>query len=420
MLYNFEEIKKILSEKEESNILFKITNDINILGGKVFLVGGIVRDTLINKQNKDIDIEVHNITPAQLKEILSKYGEVDEIGESFGILKIHNIDIDFAMPRTEKKKGEGHKSFDVSVNPFMGTLEASRRRDITINSLMIDLVSGELVDHFNGITDLENGVIRHIDANTFIEDPLRVFRVCQFASRFNFKVDEETLSLCKNIDICSVSKERVYGELEKAILKSKNPSIFFKTLKQMNKLAPFFNDLQNIWESAFNSSMNAIDSLEDKNMFNVLAILGHSIIEYSILDNSLDNYSKYCSFINRFTNRTNLFKPVFSVIEAIRLQTESHTDSLIRKICFKTLDYSESFKIIIRAIYNSDKERISKFIEKYDCLIKEVETPIIKPDDLLKYGIKPSKEFGILLNKAMNLQINGEKDKDKILTNIIK
>lgn len=167
----------------------KIALDVKNKGGKVYFVGGFVRDKLLGIESKDIDVEVFNISQEQLKDILSKYGDVDEIGKSFGILMLKGIDIDFAMPRTERKTSNGHNGFDIFINPYLSLEEASKRRDFTINSLMEDVLTGEIIDLWNGKKDLNSKVIRHIHDDSFIEDPLRVFRACQFASRFNFNID---------------------------------------------------------------------------------------------------------------------------------------------------------------------------------------------------------------------------------------
>ena len=229
---------------KELLLVKKIALDIKQQGGKMYFVGGFVRDKLLGVENKDIDVEVFGITPSQLKGILSKYGEVDEVGASFGILMIKGIDIDFAMPRTERKTSDGHKGFEITVNPFLSLEEATKRRDFTINAFMQDVLTGEIIDLWNGKKDLNSKTIKHIDDHTFIEDPLRVLRACQFASRFNFSIDTKTLELCKTVDITSLAKERIFEELKKALLKSNKPSIFFKYLYEINKLDYFFKEVE--------------------------------------------------------------------------------------------------------------------------------------------------------------------------------
>lgn len=179
----------------------EIAKKVDEKGGRTFFVGGYVRDKLLKRDNKDIDIEIHNITPNDLREILNTLGNVTEMGASFGILGLKGYDIDIAQPRTEKATGRGHKDFEVFVDPFIGFEKAAKRRDFTINALMEDVLTGEILDFFHGVDDLNNGIIRHVDDKTFIEDPLRVLRAAQFAARFNFTVAKETIELAKSMKL---------------------------------------------------------------------------------------------------------------------------------------------------------------------------------------------------------------------------
>ena len=113
------------------------------LGGAVYFVGGFVRDRILMRENKDIDIEIHGITPTQLEDILDSVGECIQIGKSFGIYGLKGYSIDIALPRTERLIGTGHKDFEITADPFMGTYEAARRRDFTINALMENVLTGE-------------------------------------------------------------------------------------------------------------------------------------------------------------------------------------------------------------------------------------------------------------------------------------
>ena len=188
-------------------------------GGRAFYVGGYVRDKLLGIENKDIDIEVHGIEPDVLLDILKKVGKPLKFGKSFGIYSLRDYHLDIALPRKEKAIGKGHRDFKITVDPYIGYKKAAKRRDFTINAIMEDVLTGEIIDYFNGTQDLKKKVIRHIDDKTFVEDPLRVLRACQFASRFKFKIAKETIALCKNIDTTTLSKERVEEELKKALLK---------------------------------------------------------------------------------------------------------------------------------------------------------------------------------------------------------
>ena len=213
-------------------------------GGRTFYVGGFVRDALIHRENKDVDIEIHGLLPAQVAEVLDSLGERLTIGESFGIFGLRGCSVDIAMPRREKLRGSGHRDFDVSVDPFIGTEKAAVRRDFTINALMQDVLTGEIIDHFGGREDLDKGIIRHVNDETFAEDPLRVLRAAQFAARFGFAVAEETVELCRGMSLSDLSRERIEGELKKALLKADKPSVFFEVLREMDRLDEWFPEMK--------------------------------------------------------------------------------------------------------------------------------------------------------------------------------
>ena len=215
-------------------------------GGRAYFVGGFVRDRLLNIENKDVDVEVHGIEPGELKEILCRLGKPLEYGASFGIMSMSGLDLDIAMPRKERATGNGHRDFQVEVDPFIGPEKAARRRDFTMNAMMEDVLTGEILDFFGGREDLEKGIIRHVDPRTFPEDPLRVLRAAQFAARFCFSIAPETIDLCGVMDLSALSRERVEEELRKALVKGEEPSRFFQALRQMGQLHCWFPELEQL------------------------------------------------------------------------------------------------------------------------------------------------------------------------------
>lgn len=212
-------------------------------GGRAMYVGGTVRDGLMGTECKDIDIEVYGLAPQALRGVLSGLGRVKEMGASFGVYGLQHSQIDIAMPRRERCVGVKHTDFEVSVDPFMSFHDATMRRDLTMNAMMRDVLTGELIDLWGGQRDLERRIIRHVSAETFPEDALRVFRVAQFTARFEGHLAPETLALCRSMAVDHISHERVYDELNKALLKARRPSIFFRMLRDMDHLKEFFPEL---------------------------------------------------------------------------------------------------------------------------------------------------------------------------------
>lgn len=211
---------------------------IRAAGGRPMLVGGCVRDALLNpgEPSKDIDVEVYGVTdPEVLAAALAGTGKVAEAGKSFGVLKVTagETSIDVSLPRRESKTGAGHRGFSVIPDSTLGFAEASARRDFTINALMADPVTGEITDCHGGLADLSAGVLRHTSI-AFAEDPLRVLRAVQFAARFGFTLAAETASLCRHLagSYTELPVERVWGEVEKIGTRGKHITAALAVLAQ--------------------------------------------------------------------------------------------------------------------------------------------------------------------------------------------
>lgn len=214
-------------------------------GGRALLVGGCVRDGLMGIEPKDWDLEVYGVAPERLREILDAHGPVNVVGEAFTVYKLGS-DIDISLPRRERKSGRGHRAFVIEGDPSMSFIDASRRRDFTINAILQDPLTGEIIDPFAGQRDIEQGVLRAVSVETFAEDSLRVLRAAQFAARFEFRIEPETVELCRAIDLSDLPAERIWGELEKMLLRAQRPSIglgWLHALGVLEKLFPEINAL---------------------------------------------------------------------------------------------------------------------------------------------------------------------------------
>lgn len=220
--------------------IIKLAQVVKENGGRALLVGGCVRDFLLGIEPKDFDVEVYGIEPNKLREILDRFGKVDAVGEAFTVYKIGH-DLDVSLPRRERKTGRGHRGFTIEGDPQMSYEEACRRRDFTINAILQDPLTGEIIDPFDGRADIERKLIRVVAPETFVEDSLRVLRAAQFAARFECLIEPKTVELCRSIDLSDLPKERVWGEFEKLLLKARKPAIglrWFYELKIAEKLFP--------------------------------------------------------------------------------------------------------------------------------------------------------------------------------------
>ena len=358
-------------------------------GGRAFYVGGYVRDLLLNIPNKDIDIEVHGIAEKDLVAILNEIGEVDYYGRSFGIYALRHEDIEVALPRSEKVLGTGHRDFEISVNPDMGYKNAALRRDFTINALMMDVLSHEILYYFNGTDDLNKGIIRHVNDASFVEDPLRVYRAAQFASRFGFKIDERTVELCKGIDTFVLSRERIEEELKKALLKAERAEIFFECLKEMNQKDVWFKRVNNL-SCLMKYESNRINA-DNKYYFMVLLLA---------LDNGLD-------FIETFSNNRELkayVKRYYELYELINNRT-----------LFTERYLKDSFDDFVYILSADEKVKVNSYLENID----KIKLNLVSGDELLRRNIKPGENFGRVLRDINRLIIEGM-DKEKAIGVILK
>lgn len=197
-------------------------------GGKIYQVGGAVRDQYMGKTPKDLDIVITDIHLDDIISILNKYGDVNQVGISFGVIKFTpkgGEEIDIVIPRKENKISSGHKGFNVTSDPKIPIEVDLERRDFTINSIAKDS-DGNIIDPFNGIKDIDAKLIKLTNPKAFLDDPLRMLRSIQFASRFDFKIDAETFELIKQNakSINEISKERILIEFDKIVNKG-NPKI---------------------------------------------------------------------------------------------------------------------------------------------------------------------------------------------------
>ena len=423
---------------------------VNARGGECYFVGGFVRDALMKRENKDIDIEVHGVTCDVLEGILDSLGHRMSMGESFGIYALCGHNIDIAMPRKEKVRGHGHRDFDVFTDPFLGTERAAKRRDFTVNALMQNVLTGEIIDHFGGEADLQKGILRHVNDESFCEDPLRVLRAAQFSARFGLSVAEETLELCRKIDLSALSRERVYTEMQKALLKSERPSVFFEVLREMNALSVWFGELENLIDvpqnpkfhpegDVFTHTMMVLDAAaryRDKvtcpegYMLTALCHdfgkavcteqVGGAIHAYAHETKGLPLIEE---FISRITSNKQIKKYVLNMC-ALHMKPNKAADANSKvKKTNKMFDDSvaPSDLVYIAAADDEGKgdtgESVSNtpfLLERLAIYNETMEKPYVKGKDLIEAGLRPDSNFSEILAYAHKLRLAGV-DKESAL-----
>jgi tRNA nucleotidyltransferase (CCA-adding enzyme) len=236
----------MLGPVEVPDLVRRIAGAVQAAGGRALLVGGHVRDTLRAERSglappeaRDLDLEVYGVPGDALRALLGRFGRIDSVGEAFRVFKLGDLDV--SLPRRDSKSGTGHKGFDIQGDPGMPVAEAARRRDFTVNAILADPLTGEVVDPHGGRADLEAGRLRAVDPATFADDSLRVLRGMQFAARFEFAMEPSTVALCRGIALDDLPAERLWGEMEKLLLRARKPSIGLALgleLGVMDKLFP--------------------------------------------------------------------------------------------------------------------------------------------------------------------------------------
>ena len=430
-------------QQNNTDMAIRLAEAVAARGGRAYYVGGYVRDALLHIENKDIDIEVHGISPTDLAEVLDLLGQRITIGESFGVFGLKGWELDIAMPRKETARGMGHKDFDICVDPFIGTEAAARRRDFTVNAMMQDVLTGQIIDHFGGQADLQNRVLRHVCDGSFPEDPLRVLRGAQFAARFRFAVVEETVQLCRTMDLRPLAKERIEGELKKALLKAERPSVFFEALRQMDQLDVWFPELKaligvpqnpryhaegDVWTH----TMMVLDEAaalrhrtENPYAFMMAALahdFGKALCTEEIdgvihaYDHELAGLAPAETFVKRITAETKVLKYVLNITALhMKPNTMAHANSN-PKSTSRMFDQAMDPEGLICMALADDRGRICAervgstepfLAERLEIYRELMARPYVMGRDLIESGLTPGEGFTEILDYAHKLRLAG-------------
>ena len=188
----------------------RVAYAIELAGGRAWLVGGWVRDQLLGRESNDLDLEAGGLDADELELALSALGPVIRVGRAFPVfkLKMDGMTLDISQPRADSLP-DGQ----VSVDPDLPVEESAARRDLRINAIAIDPLTEELCDPFDGQGDLQRRQLRAVDAERFLDDPLRVLRAARFAAQLNFKADDQLVEISSRADWSLVASERIGIEL---------------------------------------------------------------------------------------------------------------------------------------------------------------------------------------------------------------
>ncbi len=451
-------------------VLEDILCNLQELGARPILVGGCVRDHFLNIPVKDYDVEIFGIDSYEtIENSLKKFGSVKLVGKSFGVLtlRVDKYDFDFALPRTEKKIGNTHQDFEVITDANLSFKEAAIRRDFTINAIGYDFSKKKFLDPFNGIKDLEKKLIKHIDDRTFIEDSLRVYRAVGFASRFDFKIEEKTKELCKQIissgELEYLPKERIFEELKKLFLKSSRPSVGFELIRQLGilKYFPELNALIGcIQDKEYHPegdvwihTMMCLDELariireenindEYRKLYLFYGILCHDLgkpfctqeINGKITSHKHEvlGIEPSISFLSKLTNEKKFIEIVCTLVKnhlaPFQLYLAESSLKAIKRLSLKVNIEDLCLVCLADCLGRDilDKDKCYKATEWLLEKAKELEIhnepikALVQGRDLIALGFNPSQKFKEILDFAFDLQLDEHLEKEIIIKEILK
>jgi tRNA nucleotidyltransferase/poly(A) polymerase len=346
----------------------------------LYLVGGIVRDTFLGRESKDVDLVVEGMELSEILKILQQFGRVDIVGESFKVIKFKpkgfaGEPFDIATPRKDIKVGSGHKGF--RTVPVKTIHEDLKRRDFTINSMAVDVLNGKLIDPFKGKRDLKKGIIKATDKSAFIEDPLRILRAIQFAARFEFFIESRTEHLMKKNSelIRDISGERILEEFEKILSKSGNTTLAFEMIEKFDVDLALFNR-----KIGFHEEIPQLDRLS---FFFTLAKLGGA------------NPKRF--FMERLHGDGETGKALETLEQIFSFDLENMEESELRFLLFKALKKSNKINSCIIL-----PQRVDEIIFKMRQGILPMSPKDIKLNggDVIKKIGQEGPEVGIVLEKV--------------------
>ena len=341
-------------------------------GGEVYLVGGCVRDLILNKTPKDVDLIVRNIPMPNLLDILSEFGKYDLVGESFSVIKFKYNDnvYDIALPRIDKKieGAKGHKSIEAQSDYTLPLKDDLFRRDYTINALAIDK-NFDIIDYFDGLYDIKNKIIKCVSENSFIEDPLRMIRGLQFASRFDFTIEPKTYNLIKEHAslIKEITMERIFDELQKPFDDFGNIQMFIELLRNTG-----------IFEYVFGIQLRAKFTQNTRYLSEML---------FFGLPNNINKASFYKKLFPSINDK------IWKDLKALDIIFDD-TEITFHKM-FKALQYSH---IVLNTLHIPNKFKTPFITGLFPKKIKEL---ALTGDDLINMGFKQGKQIGVMNNNML-------------------
>jgi len=369
------------------------------------IVGGYIRDALAGIPSNDIDIELYGIDSLQkVEKILQEFGKINSVGKSFGVCKLlyKNLDLDFSLPRKDNKIASGHQGFQITIDTHLNFKTAASRRDFTINAIGYDVKNRKILDPYNGRKDLDKKILKAVDNEKFQEDPLRVLRAIVFATRFTMTLEDSLLFTCKEMIrkklLEELPKERIFQELKKLLIKSKNPSKGFYLLKELGGFS-FFKEFNNLDNNEYRDILNALDRLKKLDITDEKKFI---LLAFAVITSKFSNKLTE-NFLHRISNEKKFIEKILQ-LHTITFHLENFNEYDIYKLA-KKIDI-EFYSHYLHVTSNK-KEKIDYLLTKAKELhvLHHPIPALIQGKDLIRLGLKPSKKFAMILEQIYEAQM---------------
>ena len=427
--------------------VLEICRLVNDHGGKAYMVGGSVRDSLLGLTIRDFDLEIFNIPPSELLNLIKEHFSVNLVGKAFGVIKLNHYPIDLSLPRKEVKAGKKHNEFLISSDENMSPDQASRRRDFTINSILYDPIQEQILDPLNGTVDLDNKILRHC-SDQFSEDPLRALRGMKFSSIFDLKPTEETRQLVSTIDLNPLSKSRIYEEWKQTMVRSTKPSTGMNYLDETN-LIRFYPELAkmkgcpqdavyhpegDVWTHTLlclDAFVKFRPNEQKEAAIAGLAVLCHDMGKPNttvihdtgrISSKRHEIFSEHegRKFLDRITDNRSVIEAVLPLVKChmipYQLFVNNNPAASVRKLALKTGNI-QLMSVVVASDRNGRGGEFMEHVPEAEYLInkaRELEVlnskpqPIIQGRHLIEFGYSPGRYFKEILNDCFDAQLNGD------------
>lgn len=373
-------------------------------GGRTFVVGGVVRDHLLQRPVKDWDLEVFGLPLTELEGVLRDLGRVNAVGRSFGVFKLMSgkREIDVSIPRRDSKVGPGHRGIAVEGDPDMTLEEAVTRRDLTINAMMVDVVTGELIDLADGRVDLDARLLRPVDEDTFLEDPLRALRAVQFAARFDFEATPGLRALCSRAPVAELPSERILGEWTKLMLRGQRPSTGLRLARETGLLTRTFPTLHDdpSLDGPLDRGGAAFAGLEPQ---------GRALAAFLLTWLSASPAAAVQGVLDRLgVHRWSGYAIREQLLRAHpELEGRTQTDAALRHL--STRCHPGLLLPVQIALYPDDAALIAALARASELdVLWQAPDPLVLGRDLLAMGLAPGPRVGTLLGQLYQQQLDGE------------